>query len=232
MRDYGGAVDMMNEIEEAERAYAESARLFREAGDESAAAEADFRLGINAYHRGDVARARQLFESSLRTFERFDDDARTLQVLGGLGTLEFERGNFDRGWELTERSCAMAQAAGWTWWEVLSLTSLAERTLEVGRIDEAERRILDPLERGRRMGDRWTKIRGILVMARVALERGDVERAAMLWAVVEDEHARAPIPRWQRLQARYAGHLSHLARPTEVPTLDAAVELVLEDARD
>jgi non-specific serine/threonine protein kinase len=227
-RDYGGCVEWSGDYDRGEQAYVRSGELFREAGDESGVATSVFRRGVIASRKGDLARARRMWEEALETWRRLGDEIGELQALGNLGWLE--HGDADRGRELVERSLAMARQAGWTWWEAAQLGNLAERALEDGRTDEGERRAREYLALAREIDDRTNTIYGLAQLAWVATDRGDAERAAVLWAAVEAEEARAPVGQWAPYREKYALHIAAAPRPGTALSLDVAVEYALGES--
>ena len=73
------------------------------------------------------------------------------------------------------------------------IAELANLSLDAGRIDEGEAGARASLAMAERLGDRAGRVFGVGLLARVAVERGQRERAARLWAAVE---LKAPAPRW------------------------------------
>jgi len=227
LRDYGGCADMAGDYDRAEPAYARSGELFREAGDESGAATAVFRLGVIASRVGDYERGRRLWEESLETFRRIADPIGELQTIGNLGWLELEHGDPERGSELVEMSLAMAREVGWVWWEAQALEELAEQALEAGGIVEGEQRARESLKLSHEIGDRSGTIRGLAIVAWAAAEQGDAQRAVALWAVIEAEEARGPIAQWTSEREKYAAHMPQVAGPAVALPLDDAMNLAL-----
>lgn len=86
----------------------------------------------------------------------------------------------------------MARQVGWAWWEAAQLGNLAESALEGGRTEEGERRAREYLALAREIGDRTNTVYGLAQLAWVATDRGDAERAAVLWAAVEAEERGRP----------------------------------------
>jgi tetratricopeptide (TPR) repeat protein len=216
-RDYGACADTSGDYDLARTALTMSGDLYREAGDESGVATANFRLGVVATRTGDVEQGRQLWEQSLQTWHRLGDSVGELQALGNLGWFEFEHGDFERGWDLTERSLELAQEVGWTWWIVGRMGELAERALEAGRTDEGDRRAREFLALAHRIEDRTDTVYGLGIAAWAAAKRGDPERAAILWTAIEAEEARGPLPMWAPSRDKFAAHMP--AEVGSVPTL-------------
>ena len=79
---------------------------------------------------------------------------------------------------------------------------------------------------------------GVGLLARVAAERGQHERAITLWAAIENADAVAPLGGWRRHRQRYQARMHEtigaetLRAVAERPrlTLDDAVSLALQSA--
>lgn len=85
------------------------------------------------------------------------------------------------------------------------------------------------------MTDRTGTVWGLALHARIAVARGDVERAGRLWGAVEAEEARAPLSGWSRYRDEYASPVLARAGPEldrgraqgRSLSLDEAVEYAL-----
>ena len=229
LRDYGGSADMAGAYERARDAYTRSGELFREAGDESGAATAVFRLGVLAHVSGDVEQARELYEQSLEIWRRLGDTIGELQALGNLGGLELEHGDPAHGRALVETSLVMAREVGWVWWEAGSVAQLADSALQAGRPDEGERRARECLVLARAIEDRAMTVYALALFAWAAAERGKAERAATLWAAVEREEGKGPIRRWDIERERYAARMPDAPRPVVALELEEAMDYALAE---
>jgi tetratricopeptide (TPR) repeat protein len=226
-RDYGGTVDMAGDTDKAATLYETSRRLFEQVGDESGAATGIFRLGVVAHLKDDLEEAHRLYEESLAIFRRIGDRVGELQALGGLGDLEFDRGNRARGRELISESARMGKDIGWVWWEIGHQAVLASEDLKEGRIDEGESEAREVLRRADEISDRRSTVNSLGMLAWAAAERGDINRAARLWAAVQAELARAPVPRWDVWRPILEPHMPE-KKPQEPPlTLEEAVKYAL-----
>jgi predicted ATPase/class 3 adenylate cyclase len=229
--DLSGSADWSGEEKKARAAIEEALELFRQAGDENGVAEARFRLGVVAARRGEFELARELWQESLDEWRRLGDEAGIIQALGNLGWWEFEHGDdWAHAWELTEQSLEMARRIGWTWWEVGRLGELAERCLDVGKLDEGERRAREYLRRARAIEDRTNTLFGLAMLAWAAGDRGDAERSTTLWAAIEAEQAKLPEPLLATTLEKYIAHIPDEPRPSGLLDLDEAVESALADS--
>ena len=222
-RDYASCAMMAGDLDVAEREYRASGDLFRAAGDELGVATITFRFGVVASWRGDTEQARELYEESRATFRRLGETVGELQALGNLGALEATQGNAERAVELIESSLRLAREIGWIWWETAQLANLAELALESGHIDEGERRARAALVLARETGDRELMVFSLAQLTWVAVDRGDAVRARLLWATIEAQEARHPLPRWKADRERYAAHVPATTNDVPVMTLEEAV---------
>jgi hypothetical protein len=154
------------------------------------------RLGIIARRRRDFAKARRDGDESLAVFQRLGDRIGEVQVLSHLALLEFAEGNLEQGFAVLERSLVMADAVGWPWWQVQNHGIAARWLLEAGRTEDGERHARECLRMAVTIGDRSDLVRGLTLLAWAAAERGDLQRAGVLWAAADTEAAGIPIASW------------------------------------
>jgi predicted ATPase/class 3 adenylate cyclase len=201
LRAYGSSAHISGDPDLAERLCEQSLALFDELGDEEGRAVLLHRLGITAMHRGELERARSLVDESHRIHERTDDLWGQAQTVGTLGAIERDTGNERRAFELIERSAELARGVGVPWWEGGMLAELACLSLNGGRLDEAEKHAQASLELAEKLRDRSGRVFGVGVLAGVAAERGECERAGLLWGAIEHDDAHAPLGGWRRHRA-------------------------------
>ena len=123
------------------------------------------------------------------------------------------------------------------WWESGALAELACLSLNDGMVDEGDEHARAALAIANLLRDRPCRIFAVGILASVAAERGDRERAGRLWAVVEDEQVAAPLGGWLRHRAEAEERMRKIAGPDfergyaegRELTLDDAVSLALED---
>jgi predicted ATPase/class 3 adenylate cyclase len=202
LRSFSASLHIAGEPAAAGRELERSLALFEQIGDEHGCAVLLHRLSITALVGGDVERARELVESSHDLHARNDDWwTRTwahAQTVGTLGAIARDSGDDERALELVAQSAELAGAVGVAWWQGGMLGELAALSLETGRVEEAERDAFESLSIAQRLGDRSGRVFGVGLLATVAAERGDPERAGRLWGAVEDEIAHAPLGGWAR----------------------------------
>jgi tetratricopeptide (TPR) repeat protein len=226
-RNYGGPLQVLGRLDEAWDAYATAGELFEAAGDEARVAETWMRRGVVAYDRGDFDEARTLFEDSLEVFRRVGDRPGELQVLTNLGSLELETegGDRERGLALLELALEMGRAAGWVWGVAIQLQTLAMYRLVTGELTAARANATEFLTLAPQIGDRNQVRCGVALLAAVAAQEGDAERAVELWSAVE--HAEpGPGRFWNLDREWFAPFLPDRPLPEPMP-LDAAAELAL-----
>jgi hypothetical protein len=115
------------------------------------------------------------------------------------------------------------------------LIELAALSLDAGRLDDAEAKARESLELANPMRDYGGRVFGVGVLACVAAERGDADRAGRLWGAIEDDHVGAPLGGWIRHRAACQAHIDRIDAPHlaaalalgRTMSLDAAVEYAL-----
>jgi hypothetical protein len=110
------------------------------------------------------------------------------------------------------------------------LMELAALSLEAGRLDDAEAKARDSLELANRMRDYGGRVFGVGVLACVAAERANLDRAGRLWGAIEEHQVGAPLGGWLRHRAACEAHLAEHAAPELEQALAAGRELSLDEA--
>jgi predicted ATPase/DNA-binding SARP family transcriptional activator len=221
VRDHGSSLDVLLELDEAERVYTAAKLEFAALGDEVQAAYLDYRLGIVLRHRtGDYGPSVVLWRAALDVFRRHGATFQELQIIGDLGFIEIREGNLEEGRRMFDESMRLAEEADWDWWLAQSLAKLGQLELEAGRLDEAERRARAALPICRRMRNRMFGRLALAVLARTAAARGDGERAAAIWSAVSE--ADEPVGRW--------GHFDREGWGSAIPELAGREPLSYPDA--
>ena len=99
------------------------------------------------------------------------------------------------------------------------LAELAALELRAGRVDEAQAHARKSLVIAERLHDRPGRVFGVGLLACVAAEREQFDRAGRLWGAIEDERAFAPLGGWQR----HRNERHERIRERATPAFDAAV---------
>jgi predicted ATPase len=227
LRVYGGAADLAGHDELAVRATQESLELYRELGDDRGLALVAQMRAVSSWRRQDWDDMRELTELSLEVAEgRFPFiETSNYWLRGQLALID---GDLERAVELTRRGTEMARAMGWAWWESGQRHELLMLSLRRGDFDEAEREGLAALEMERAQENRLWTLYTLAGLAQVALARGDLERAGLLWGAAELEGE--SLPRWPDERARRIGALGDEDREAVVEARERGRTLDLWDA--
>jgi predicted ATPase len=198
LRIYGAAADIACRDELAEQLYQQSLALFEQAGDEQGRAVLLHRLGIQAMRRGQLGRARELVTAAHRIHEHKNDRWGLTQTIGTFGAIARDAGDGTGAYALIQQSAELAGQIRVPWWQGGMLAELALLSLSAGRVAEAGTHARAALAIADELADRPGGVFGIAILACVAAESGQAERAGRLWAAVEDEQAGAPLGGWRR----------------------------------
>jgi hypothetical protein len=149
----------------------------------------------------------------------------------------FAEGDYERAFELLERSAAVCEETGFSWFQGVALVGLAERNQEIGRHGDAAGWAREALVVVSRTGDRQAIVYSLAILARAAAEQGDQQRAGRLWGALEREAERGPIGQWEAqgegdqyaaaVLARTGAEFERARQEGRRLALDAAVELAL-----
>jgi predicted ATPase len=227
LRAHGGTADLAGHDELAVQMTTESVALYRELGDDRGVAIVEQMLAVSAWRRQDWDRMRELTEHSLELAAgRFPFIETSNYWL--LGQLALNDGDVERAVELTRRGAEMSRDAGWVWWESGQRHELLMLNLRRGDLDGAEREGLVALEMERAQENRLWALYTLAGLAQVALARGDLERAGLLWGAAEKEAE--SLPRWPDERVRRIGALAEEERESVVAARERGRALDLWDA--
>jgi ATP/maltotriose-dependent transcriptional regulator MalT len=162
------------------------------------------RLSTCAAVAQDFPRARRLLEDSLAICRRLPNPKLEADVVRTLGWVEQGSGNRERALELLELGARLCGEIGYVWIQASALLSAADLLRELGWPEVAEERARDGLALSWQVVDRRLTVYAIAFLARLAVERGDVERAGRLWGAIEAEESRAPLGNWEHDRDEYA----------------------------
>jgi len=127
-----------------------------------------------------------------------------------------------------ERSRALASSLDWGWWEAIGLTMLVDVQRRAGDLPLAERYGREALRLLAAQESRVWCVTALGALGQVALARGDLARAGMLWGAMSAEGIRMPL--WDARQERWAGALVDEGRPEFLEAANRAHSLDLWDA--
>jgi predicted ATPase/DNA-binding SARP family transcriptional activator len=240
LRGYGSSFSLAGDGDSAERLWEQSLLLFEGLGDEHGRAVLLHRLGISAMWKGDLERASALVEESQAIHERGDNPWERIfgiaQTVGTLGAIARDAGEQQHAAELIEQSAAMGREVGVPWWESGMLAELACLSLQAGRVDDSETSARQSLALAEQIRDRAGRVFGVGLLATVAAQRRQLERAGALWGAIEHEDAVAPLGGWRRHRQACEVLIRKAAGPEfergraegRALTLDDVVALALE----
>ncbi len=237
-RAYGSSLHIAGRPQAADEAARRSLALFEEIGDEQGQAVLLHRLSITATILGDLRRARELVERSDEIHRNADDKWGRAQTTGTLGSISRDEGDERSAMRLFRESAELAQQVGVPWWQGGALAELACVSIDVGLVDEAEEHARASLAISGMLRDRPGRVFGVAILARVAAERGQAERAGRLWAPVEEAEYASPLGGWMRHRPAFEVRMRELAGPDfergyvdgKMLTLDEAVALAQQSA--
>jgi predicted ATPase/class 3 adenylate cyclase len=240
LRSYGSSAHIAGHPERAEEVWEQSLSLFEQLADEHGRAVLLHRLGISAMIRGDLGLARGRVAESHEIHERTGDVWGQAQTIGTLGAITRDEGDDERAFQLIEQSAALALESGVQWWQGGMLAELAALSLKADRVEAGELDARESLRIADELRDRSGRVFGVGLLARVAAERGEHERAGRLWGAIEDEDAHAPLGGWGRHREACAERIREASGPEfergraegRDLSLDDAVALALGSTRD
>ncbi len=213
LRSYGSSMYIAGDIEAAEPVWERSLALFQQLDDEGGQAVLLHRLGLTAMRAGEPGRGRELVERSDEIHGRTGDRWGLAQTRGTLGALARDAGDEQRAFELMEQSAVLAREVGVRWWEGGMLAELAMLLVGAGRLDEAESYARESLSLPEEVMDRAGRVFGVGLLACIAAERGQLERAGHLWGAIEHQDAVAPLGGWRRHRQSCEARILRTADP-------------------
>jgi predicted ATPase len=235
LRAFGGANDIAGEQEAARELYEAGLAVFEELDDDVGRARLLHRVALNSMRRGELELAKELAEQSLALHAKVGNRFGEAEAVGALGAVARDLGEGERAFELMAQSASIAEDAGVPWWVMGMRLELAQLALAGGRTEEGEQRARQALDMAAQMRDRGGRVFGVGLLAVVAAERGEHERAGRLWGAIEEEQVGAPNGGWIRhraaCEARVVASLSPEFERGRAEgrewTLDEAVEYAL-----
>jgi tetratricopeptide (TPR) repeat protein len=225
LRNLAGAAHQERDFQVAEPCYEESLRIFLELGDRRGAASIRTRLAFIAYTRGDFETADRLLNESDREaaghFPLIESQNTILRT-----HLALESDRIDEATAAAGRAAGLVKRVGWRWFEAIVQTLLVEVAMRRGDLEEAERHGRAALSINLEQEHAPpTTAQTMVAVARVALERADLERAGLLWGAVSRQGT--PLG---RQGARLAERLAGETRPAFTAAVERGQALELWDA--
>jgi predicted ATPase len=193
LRVWGTAIATAGEFERGREVLEEGRALAETLGDESGRAHLEARLSSVALNLGDLDEAERLIRSVLAFFRGTRFRKGEVPQIGQLGMIACLRGDAERGLELILESAAGAAEIGFVFMQAGMLSTAAGIALETGRPEDAERWAREAIPLLARIGAREGVVWALILLARLASERDEPERAGLLWGAAEAEETRAPL---------------------------------------
>jgi tetratricopeptide (TPR) repeat protein len=206
LRDLGGCSEIGGG-EGGEQHYEQSLEIYRRLNDASGVARLLHRLAGSANRNADYGKARMLIEESRSMAGPSADRRLQSEILHTLGHIEWQAGNHEAALDALRRSAEIAHEVGFTWLEAGSILALAEFSLELGRIDAAERWASEGLSVSHSIGDNQWTVYGLSILAWSAALREDARKAGFLWGAIEAEESRAYHGAWVAERHVYEAHV-------------------------
>ncbi len=229
VRSAGSSTTIAGEGEKGREAYLRALQLYRELGDEFGIAVMLHRVGVDEFRAGNYAEARALGDEAGALDRKLGYKSGEAQSLSLIAQLEWHEGNRERAFELLEQSIELARESGFSWWEANLTGGLVEWSLELDRLDDADRAARRELELRLAMHDRMAIVFPLTTYTVIAARRGDHGLAGRLWGAVEAEEARRPVAFWGELRSFVAPVVSD-ASPEFEAGRAAGRGLTLEEA--
>jgi predicted ATPase/class 3 adenylate cyclase len=192
LRVLGGVVAVVGDRERSERCYQEALDLFRTLGDDWSAVALLARFAVHA-GSGDPAEARKRIAEVRKLNEDVGNPIVEPQLLGTEAEIAYRAGDPEEALRLYRRAYAEATACDFTMWAMWMLEFRQEVEVELGLLEDAEHTGRQALAMAVQLEDDRITRTALVGLALVALQRGDVERAGMLWGAVEAAEQEQPL---------------------------------------
>jgi len=196
---------------------------YRAVGAEEGIAWTLTQLATGALLFGRPEEAVPLLEEAEALHRKLGNEGGLRRVLHVQGQQAVDVGDLERGRRLMRESAELSQRHGDVFSAASSLHSLGDIELEAGAVDAAETAYAEGLRIAWDAGLDRLICYGLAGIAAVAAERGDTERAALLWGFVEADEERLLFTlRWRELYERRLAGLAGTASYAEGRTLDVS----------
>jgi predicted ATPase/DNA-binding SARP family transcriptional activator len=177
----GDLVEDQGDFPRASAIHHEVLELYRAAGLRRESAMALGKLAIIAYYQSDFVRASELWEECLVISRELEDHWATGVLLGNLGAVAMTTGDYDRAVTLHEENLAIARRLNDRGTIGRELLNLAE-AMQVRGDGDQDALLDEALDLQRETSDQQTEISTLALIADNALRRGELRRAAHLFA--------------------------------------------------
>jgi predicted ATPase/class 3 adenylate cyclase len=226
LRNLAGAAHQERDYDIADPAYEESLSIFVALGDARGAAQIRTRLAYRAMADGDHERARALLDESERDAQgRFPlIESQNASLVAHLALVE---DRLDDAEAAVDRSRELGAALGWGWHDSLWRAQRMWIALRRGQLDEAEQEGRAALSISIQAEHAVPTTTGIVAgLAYVALARGDLDRAGVLWGAVSVHDQRM----WGVHALRQAEQIRTETRPVFLAAVERGRKLEIWEA--
>ena len=171
---------------------------------------------------GDGAAARQAYDEAMTLFNDHRDNLGVAFYHRGLADLALMQGDTATARKESTLYLRLARLGHHGWSVAYALCQLGQAALLEGEMDEARPQLLESIKVAHELGNRDLCLKPLVVLAQMALQRGDGNAAASLSTFV----ARHPLTWWEiRQMAQHVFDAAHAGTPTPLPTLEDAIAL-------
>ena len=183
--EYGGLLWLRGDLEAARGYWVEVLAAAKAASDDRSLALGYNGLGLLALCKGQGSDAREFLEQAVALCERHGMVERQVVSNTNLVELYNMTGYFRKGLQLSDRTVSQAREMNHLLGIGLGLFYRAFTLMDIGRVTEAEQSATEALAIQREMANHDDEVRTLLLLARVALERGDLQMALARLSVCE-----------------------------------------------
>jgi tetratricopeptide (TPR) repeat protein len=213
LRALAGAHSVVGDAPRALARCQESLEHFIACGNEIQIASLRYHLATTMISTDEEAAAWPILEELLETFRELKLPRGEAQVLGYLGDRPSHEGDYARALELTLESARIAREDDWPWWAAGQLGGACWLEMLRENFEAAEAHGRAAVELDLRLGNHHRVTRAAGMLAVIAAERGQVERAGRLWGAIESEQIIRPVPGWEARLAEHGARVLRLDGP-------------------
>lgn len=183
--EYGGLLWQRGDLEAARGYWVEVLAAAKATSDDRSLALGYNGLGLLALCKGQVSDAREFLEQAVALCERHGMVERQVVSNTNLVELYNMTGYFRKGLQLSDRTVTQAREMNHLLGIGVGLFYRAFTLTDIGRLAEAEENASEALGIQRDMANHDDEVRTLLLLARIALERGDLQLALARLQVCE-----------------------------------------------
>jgi ATP/maltotriose-dependent transcriptional regulator MalT len=114
--------------------------------------------------------------------------------------------------------------------QAIAVQAIADIAYEVGRTELARQRAPEALRLCRECDDRQLTVYALSLLARLAAEAGNVNRAGRLWGAIETEESRGPFGHWESERDREFASIADTSSPEFEQGRSAGRSLTVDEA--